>query len=145
MLDARLHSLVSDVQQEVVNERAARLNLALADLAADRRARVLEAVTVRLASAADSPALTRLAQLDCANAPSHPLLVAELSGQPVAAVSLADGAVIADPFVPTAEVVALLKLRARQLTRAGAEYGRGAPRPGLLRRFRRAALGARAA
>ena len=142
MLDARLHGFAIDVQQDLVHERAARLNLALADLAANRRARVLEAVTVRLAGVADAPALTRLAQLDCASAPSHPTLLAELSGQPVAAVSLADGAVVADPFVPTAEVVALLKLRARQLHTASA--GRRAPRPGLLLRFRRAALGARA-
>jgi hypothetical protein len=144
MLDARLHRLAIDVQQDLVDERAARLHVALGDLAADRRARVLEAVTVRLASAADSPTLIRLAQLDSANALSHPILLAELSGQPVAAVSLADGVVIADPFVPTAEVVALLKLRVRQLRRAGADRGRGAPRPGVLRRFRRAALGARA-
>jgi hypothetical protein len=140
MLDSRLHQLAIDVQQDLVDERTARLNLALADLAANRRARVLEAVTVRLAAAADSPALNRLAQLDSASAPSHPILLAELSGQPVAAVSLADGVVIADPFVPTAEVVALLKLRARQLRRAGT----GAARAGVLRRFRRAALGARA-
>jgi hypothetical protein len=142
MLDARLHGFAIDVQHDLVNERAARLNLALTDLAANRRARVLEAVTVRLAGLADAQALTRLAQLDCASAPSHPILLAELSGQPVAAVSLADGAVVADPFVPTAEVVALLKLRARQLRRVSP--GRGAPRPGLLRRFRRAPLGARA-
>jgi hypothetical protein len=103
---------------------------------------VLEAVTVRLAAAADSPALNRLAQLDSASAPSHPILLAELSGQAVAAVSLADGAVVADPFVPTAELVALLKLRARQLRRAGS--GPGAARAGVLWRFRRAALGARA-
>jgi hypothetical protein len=142
MLDARLHGFTIDVQQDLVNERAARLNLALADLAANRRARLLEAVTVRLAGVADTPALARLAQLDSATAPDQPILLAELSGQPVAAVSLADGAVVADPFVPTAEVVALLKLRARQLRRASP--GRGAPRPRRLRRFRRAALGARA-
>jgi hypothetical protein len=142
MLDARLHGFAIDVQQDLVNERAARLNLALADLAANRRARLLETVTVRLAGVADTPALTRLAQLDCASAPSHPILLAELSGQPVAAVSLSDGAVVADPFVPTAELIALLKLRARQLRRASPS--RGAPRRRRMRRFRRAALGARA-
>jgi hypothetical protein len=41
--------------------------------------------------------------------------VGERDGRPVAAVSLSDGAVIADPFVATADVVALLQLRARQL------------------------------
>lgn len=138
MLDPRLNSLAIDVQQDPVAERAARLNAALADLAASRRARVHEAVTVRLAAGADTPALNVLAQLDSAAAPSHPILLAELSGQAVAALSLADGAVIADPFVPTVEVVALLKLRARQLHRVGTG---GGARTGILRRFRRAALG----
>jgi hypothetical protein len=144
MLDPRLHRLTIDARQDLVDERAARLSLALADMAASRRAHVLAAVTVRVASAADSPALTRLAQLDSAESPSPPVLLAEIAGEPVAAISLADGAVVADPFTPTAELVALLKLRARQLRRADSDFGVGAVRPRVLRRFRRAALGVRA-
>jgi hypothetical protein len=37
----------------------------------------------------------------------------------VAAVSLSDGVAVADPFRATADVVALLRLRAGQLKRAG--------------------------
>jgi hypothetical protein len=74
-----------------------------------------EPLTVRLACAADWPRLRDVAELDSAQLPSAPLLVGERGGRAVAALSLDDGAVIADPFVATADVVALLRLRARQL------------------------------
>jgi len=74
-----------------------------------------EPLTVRLACAADWPRLREVAELDSAMLPSAPLLVGERDGRAVAALSLSDGAVIADPFVASADVVALLRLRARQL------------------------------
>jgi hypothetical protein len=43
------------------------------------------------------------------------VLVAEVDGTPVAAISLVDGHVVADPFERTADVVELLRLRAAQL------------------------------
>jgi hypothetical protein len=43
------------------------------------------------------------------------VLVAEVDGQALAAISLADGAVIADPFHLTGDLVALLRVRAAQL------------------------------
>jgi hypothetical protein len=70
--------------------------------------------TVRSAHQADAFALQRLAQLDSAEVPAAPLLIGELDGRLVAALSLSDGTVIADPFVPTVELVALLRLRSRQ-------------------------------
>ena len=73
------------------------------------------AVTVRRATKEDSRTLVRLAQLDQAATPADPVLIGELFTRPVAALSLGDGNVVADPFTPTAEVVALLRLRARQL------------------------------
>jgi hypothetical protein len=78
-----------------------------------------EPLTVRLAVAADWPALRRIAELDSAAPPPAPLLIGERDGRLLAALSLGDGAVVADPFVPTADVVALLELRARQLGREG--------------------------
>jgi hypothetical protein len=77
--------------------------------------RLREPVTVRFAVADDACALTRLAELDSASRPADPLLIGERSGEAVAALSLADGAVVANPFVASADVVALLHLRARQL------------------------------
>jgi hypothetical protein len=73
------------------------------------------ALTVRIGGGDDLPALWRLAELDSAAAPQPPVLIAELGDQPVAALSLEDGSVIADPFTPTIDVVELLRLRARQL------------------------------
>jgi hypothetical protein len=52
------------------------------------------------------------------------VLVAEADGTLVAARSLATGATIADPFRPTADVTALLALRAAALTNGGTAAGR---------------------
>jgi len=72
-------------------------------------------VLIRTARGSDGPALARLAILDSSSVPSGDLLVAESDGELVAARSLANGDVIADPFRPSADVVALLAVRARAL------------------------------
>jgi hypothetical protein len=75
-----------------------------------------ETLTIRMAVARDDAALGRLAQLDSAPAPKRvPMLVAEVGGELRAALSLDGGRAIADPFRPTAELVAILAERARQL------------------------------
>jgi hypothetical protein len=76
-------------------------------------------VLIRAARGSDGQALARLAQLDSARVPAGELLVAESDGRLVAAVELASGAVIADPFRPTADVVDLLAVRADRLRGAG--------------------------
>jgi hypothetical protein len=92
----------------------------------------LNRLTLRWAGPADDALHRRLAQLDSARPLRLPILLAERDGVAVAALSTADGRVAADPFEPTAETVALLRLRATQLgTRLRAS------RPGL----RRLALG----
>ncbi|MDQ6822575.1 MAG: hypothetical protein M3076_19950 [Actinomycetota bacterium] len=60
-------------------------------------------------------AIERLAQLDSAKCPSGPLLAAAIDGQLLAALPLAGGRAIANPFARTAELVALLELRVAQL------------------------------
>jgi hypothetical protein len=75
----------------------------------------VEPVTIRWAGAADRPALEALAALDSASLPAAPVLVAERAGVPVAALPADGSDPIADPFAPTAELVDLLQLRARQL------------------------------
>lgn len=72
-------------------------------------------VTIRLARAEDARSLRRLAALDSAEVPSGALVVAEVSDELWAAVPLAGGRAIADPFRPTAELLRLLQLRAEQL------------------------------
>ncbi|MEA2331870.1 MAG: hypothetical protein QOH58_2008 [Thermoleophilaceae bacterium] len=83
-------------------------------------------ITVRRSVAADRTALDRLAALDSASPPRGPTLVAEADSRLLAALPLGSGRPIADPFEHTAEIVALLELRARQLREADAtERGLG--------------------
>ena len=79
----------------------------------------IAAVTIRSLDASDRPQLERLAELDCSVVPREPLLGAEVEGRLLAAVSLADGELIADPFSRTQELRALLELRAAQLRDRG--------------------------
>ena len=72
-------------------------------------------LVIRLATEADRRSVERLAQLDSARPPADQVLIGELHGQAVAAVSLSDGKAISDPFVPAGEIVELVQLRARQL------------------------------
>jgi hypothetical protein len=74
-----------------------------------------EPVLMRRAGAADSARIRQLAQLDDKRVPAGPFLVADLSGEVVAAVSLSSGTVVADPFRLTSDAGAMLRLRATQL------------------------------
>ena len=70
---------------------------------------------MRLATHADAYTLSRLADLDSQTPLEGAILIGELHGEPVAALSLADDRVIADPFRPTAHLVATMRVRARGL------------------------------
>jgi hypothetical protein len=85
-----------------------------------------EPVTIRPAFPEDAAAVARLAALDSAAAPPGDLLVAEVDGELRAAVGQ-DGAAIGDPFRRTAELIALLRIRAAAIMPP-------APPRGLLRR-----------
>ena len=76
-------------------------------------------ISIRLAAAADMPALRRIAERDSRLLPQGDLLVAEAHGEVQAALSLQTGEAVADPFRPTAALVDLLKLRAQQSARSG--------------------------
>jgi hypothetical protein len=80
-------------------------------------------LTIRHAIAADEADLRRLAALDSSRVPSGGLLVAELDGRLVAALSTDTGAAIADPFEHTAAILASMRAQVRA-TRA--------PRPAIL-------------
>ena len=83
-------------------------------------------ITVRRSTSGDESALARLAALDSASPPRGPALVAEADSRMLAALPLGSGRAIADPFEPTAEVVALLQLRREQMESANGETGRRA-------------------
>jgi hypothetical protein len=72
-------------------------------------------VLVRVATPDDAGAVARLAALDSAATPAGELLLAEVAGELRAAVRVEDRAAIADPFEPTAGLVALLRARAAQV------------------------------
>lgn len=75
-------------------------------------------VTIRPATRADLPAVASLAELDSARVPRDRVLLAELRGSVVAAISLESGVLFADPFVSTAEVVKDLRAKAAEVTLA---------------------------
>ena len=77
-----------------------------------------ERIVLRRGSAADRAGLARLAELAERRVPVEPVLLAESDGELVAVVSTVTGEVVADPFVATADVVQLLRLRAQQLQSA---------------------------
>jgi len=73
--------------------------------------------TIRLATPADDAALRSLAELDSQTSlTTGPVLVGELDGKPEAALSLVDGRVVANPFLPTAQLRAHLRYPKRLLT-----------------------------
>ena len=74
-------------------------------------------VTIRRARAEDSALLAALAALDSASPLGGEAIVAEVGGAPVAAAELRSGRTIADPFIRSAEIVGLLRLRVDQLAR----------------------------
>jgi hypothetical protein len=88
--------------------------------------------TIRAARPEDAQALRRLAQLEGARPLTGQVLVAELDGDPVAALSVETGATVSDPFRPSAEAVELLRQRRYRIVRQGSEVGQARS---LLRRL----------
>src|SRR5690349_12754628 len=86
-----------------------------------------DAVVIRPAYPDDAAALARLASLDSSRPLRGAVVVAERNGMLHAARSVQTGRTIADPFAPTADLVALLSIHAAEAARTGA-------RPELLRR-----------
>ena len=73
-------------------------------------------IVIRRADASDTRALRRLAALDSAPAPlaGPDVLLAEVAGEIVAAYDNESARAVADPFLPTAGLVDLLRLRSAQ-------------------------------
>ena len=75
-----------------------------------------QVIALRVAQPEDDSDVSRLAQLDDAPLPIGPVMLAVVDGEAVAALSLNDGRVVANPFVATEKAVSLLRLRATQLS-----------------------------
>ena len=93
----------------------------------------MQPITLRLATAADGSELDRVAQRDSSPLPPAPHLVALRDGRIDAAISLATGAVVADPFRPTADLCELLRVHAdrQPVSRPGRLVPRTRPRPAV--------------
>jgi len=70
------------------------------------------AYAIRTATAADEPALMRLAVLGHAAEISLPALIGEIDGIPAAAIDIADGRIVADPFACPPQLRTHLRMRA---------------------------------
>jgi hypothetical protein len=118
----------SSIADTIARERARDLREAAAVRPLDgQNALPSPEVTIRLARPADAVALERLAELDSGRLPSGEVVLAEVDGELRAAVGVAGGAPIADPFQPTAALASLLAVRAQQL-RATMGSAQAAPR-----------------
>ena len=80
-------------------------------------------IGIRVLTHRDRERLERLAERDSARTPEGPVLGATVDGELVAALSLSDGEALADPFVRTDDVRALLADRAAQLRGEGGKPG----------------------
>ena len=70
---------------------------------------------IQQAAAEHESALRDLSQLDSARPVTRPALMAIVDGRLVAAASLHDGRIVADPFAPTAQAVRLLRLHTTEI------------------------------
>lgn len=85
-------------------------------------------IALRAAPAEDA-GVRRLAALDDAPELRGRVLLALIDDTPAAAISLEDGRVVADPFRPTADAIALLRLRSEHLHGGRARRRRRVPLP----------------
>jgi hypothetical protein len=117
MISPQLQLAIAHTKADDLRRAAAARNLARPGRAQPRR-RVIaeESVTLRFGVPGDQKRLARLAELDSSRPPAPPILLAEVDGQLLAALALPDGAVIADPFHPTADLIDLLRARADHLS-----------------------------
>ena len=74
-----------------------------------------DSISIRPFTDSDTRAVREVAERDSSTVPAGMLLVAEVGGRVRAALSLDTAEVVADPFAPSAELVDLLRARARQL------------------------------
>ncbi len=126
MYHPTIHLELARQRQADLLREARRRSSGPPSLPSDKEAAVsmLNDLTIRMSQPGDAAALRRLADLDSRRqVESGAHVLAECQGELVAALPLASGAAIADPFRPTADVVRVLELRARQLRAAAQTRG----------------------
>ena len=86
-----------------------------------------DVIAIRSAHPDESDAIRRLALLDDAPLLRGPVLLGLIDGEPHVALDLRNGRVVADPFVRTAELIEMVRLGARTMTRDQVDASRVAP------------------
>jgi hypothetical protein len=109
MQDYEMRRMFTQDRIETLRRAAARPLVAPA-----RRIETSE-IELRLCKPSDDPALDDPAELSEEPVPDGRLVVALVDGRLVAALPLAGGCALRDPFVRTAHLTRLLELRAKQL------------------------------
>lgn len=94
--------------------RDARHTLPAAPVRAD-----ISRIALRLCRVGDEAELARLAALEGVEVPAGRFVLADVNGHLVAALAIASGEFLADPFVATTDLRRLLELRASQLREPG--------------------------
>ena len=86
---------------------------------------VVGELSIRLSTPEDDEAgsVDLLAARSGASAPSGPVMIAEIGGEPVAALALTDGAALQDPRRSDASILALLRLRRWEFKLITAVFG----------------------
>jgi hypothetical protein len=102
---------IADLRREAEHRQLARA-VAQPTATSDSPAGVL---ALRLAQADEAKVVRELAELDGAPPLAGDVLLALVDGKAIAGLSLRDRRVVATPFVPTSQAVALLHVRAGQL------------------------------
>jgi hypothetical protein len=128
-----INSLLASEHVADLHRTADAYRLAKTSSVAERASRG-ETIALRLAQPDENAIVTRLAALDDQPVLTGQVLLAVADGEPIAALSLADGRVVANPFVRTTDAVELLRLREQHLRGVDPRRGWRAvlhPRPAL--------------
>jgi hypothetical protein len=115
MISSQLHMALAQAKMDDLSRGADEYRLTHRRVQLGQPGPVERSVTLRYSTPADQAPLERLAELDSSGPPVQPVLLAEVDGQLRAALALKGGIVVADPFHPTADLIDLLRARARQL------------------------------
>jgi hypothetical protein len=80
-------------------------------------------VRVSLGEGPDAESIVHLASLDDGTPPDGPVVLAEMDGEPVAALGIADGAVVADPLRVSQATLFLMRAHRLEVRAIGAIFG----------------------
>ena len=94
----------------------------IAVMASDGDPRAVAAIRASLGERADGEAIRRLAARAAGTPPRGAVVMAEVGGEPIVAVGIADGHTVSDPLRATAALVAHVRLQRRFIRALGSVW-----------------------